>query len=491
MTTPPEITYKTPEPDVSHGSLPPPVAQPYPDRGSREVVKAEGIDSSRESRGFESRVNPPSSNMPETASLSMCWPAEDANSFSQALPTLPVMDNLFISQAFSGPEITSPSHSLASDAVAPPVAPSPWVTHGGNAGYHGYHQARTDGVPFWILLPEGSHHPAQPVGYGFDNAAAHYSNGYGPDTAMFRMPNVLGVASPPSLLYPVAAATLDHAPLHHAVKEADLGLARSLLERGFDVNCVVRGGITPIHCASWRRDVELVRLLMEHKANLNAATDRGQSVLSFAVGPSDMLPYPNQSHGGSHSHTDDATIAVIDALFDSPAGWTRLRQMLDQADKNGVTPLMLASEAGFTNTVVMFLQRGARPELRDHDGRTALRYAARGNHRHLVRLLLEADARVQAHDLSHLLKLASKNLTACDSANTLQRKGSSWWGNPDHSSSVIIAAEIVRLSRDMGILDGLLRLTEQKSKTGVLELLMAAARQLDAEDRSSQGATGS
>ncbi|GAB1321031.1 Clr5 domain-containing protein [Madurella fahalii] len=501
VATPPDITYTTPEPDPLNSSLPPPVTQPSVDPEPREAEEA-AVENPPGPHGFESCESPSTRNVPWTSSVSMCWPAEDTCTGSQSppppppppppQPAVPVMDELFISQAFSRPEMPSLSHSLPRSTIGPPFSPSPWPVNSQDIGYHGY-QARTDGIPPWIFVSQASHHAVQPIDYGLDHANPPFSNEYNPGMAMFRIPIALGATSPPRTINPVldvSRSSLDHTQLHDTSMGGNLDLATALLEQGANANCVARGGMTPLHYAASRGDVGFVRLLMSYGANLNAVTDKGQSVLLFAVGGTDMVPYANQNRGGSDSHTDDATIRVINALYDSPVGWARLRQALAQADKDGVTPLMLAAKNGFTNTVIMFLQRGALPDVRDHAGHTALKYAASGNHRHLVRLLLEADPRVQAHDVSHLLKLANRNLAGCPTTNALHGKDS-WWDVPNHSSSALVAEEMVRLCREMGTLDGLLRLTEEKRKTGVLELLMAAMGQLDMAERASQGANGS
>lgn len=503
MATPPDITYTTPEPDPLDSSLPPPAARPLSDSPRWEAEET-ATENSLGSHGFESCESPPTSNVPWT-SASIGWPAEDTYAGSQSpppapappapapasAPAPPAMDEPFILDAFSGPDMPSLSHSLSRNTIGAPFSPS-WPESNQDIGYHGY-QGREDGIPPWIFISQASHHAVQPVGYSLDHANSAFSNDYNPSMTMFRIPIALGATSPSRAINPVpdsARSTLDHTPLHEAAMEGNLDLGESLLVGGANANCVARGGMTPIHYASSRRDVEFVRLLMAYGANLDAVTDRGQSVLLFAVGSTGMLPYANQNRGASDSHTDDATLSVIDALYDSPAGWARLRRALAQPNRDGVTPLMLAAKGGFTNTVIMFLQRGSLPDVRDHAGHTALKYAASGNHRHLVRLLLEADSRVQAHDVAHLLKLANRNLAGRPATNTLRGKDG-WWDAPHHSSSVLIAEEMVRLCREMGALDGLFRLAEEKNKTGVLELLMAAIGQLDMAECASQRANGS
>jgi ankyrin repeat protein len=277
-----------------------------------------------------------------------------------------------------------------------------------------------------------------------------------------------------------ALCALEHTPLHNAVISNNSNAVKALLHGGADPNCAASGGMTSLHYAGYQRNVEMVRLLLDYGASLDAMTDKKRSVLFFAVrgqgqsGSSDMLACANQTYHGPH--TDEDTLRVIDALFGYPTRWIRLRLSLEKADEDGVTPLMITAGEGFHKTAAMLLQRGARPEVRDHANHTALRYAARNSHRDLVRLLLLADPAVSSEcDLSHILKLASKNITTGHGHG-----GDRIMLDSHHRSiSALIAEEMVRLCREMGVLDGLLRLAEQRRKTNVLELLRCATRELD------------
>ncbi|KAK4154934.1 Clr5 domain-containing protein [Chaetomidium leptoderma] len=53
-----------------------------------------------------------------------------------------------------------------------------------------------------------------------------------------------------------------------------------------------------------------------------------------------------------------------------------------------------------------------------------------------------------------------------------------WWDSCHRFSAALIAEEMVRLCQEMGVLDGLLLLAEQKRKENVLKLLLGAKRQL-------------
>ena len=71
-------------------------------------------------------------------------------------------------------------------------------------------------------------------------------------------------------------------PLYYAVQGAQLGAAKLLIERGADVNTVSIFSDTPLGPAVGRRNIELIRLLLEHGANPNSAMGR-QTVLHLAA----------------------------------------------------------------------------------------------------------------------------------------------------------------------------------------------------------------
>jgi ankyrin repeat protein len=302
----------------------------------------------------------------------------------------------------------------------------------------------------------------------FTNSSATHAPSRSPETALYVL-------------------SLD--PLIDAVQHNNLDRAAALLVGGANPNCTARGGITALHSAASQGNAEMIKLLTDHGANLNAMTDKRESVLLFAVrgrdhpGSTAVLAHADHNHPISPHHSDEDAVRTLKALFGSPTRWIHLLRSLDKVDQDGVSPLMLAVENGFEKTATMLLKRGARPDVRDHANHTALWYAARNNHRNLVRLLLLADPAVSAdRDLSHILKLASKNFTA-GATTTDHGRGedgqAGWWGISHTSASALIAEEMVRVCRDMGVMDGLLRLAEQRRKGNVVELLLDAMGRLD------------
>ncbi|KAL2261297.1 hypothetical protein VTK26DRAFT_4439 [Humicola hyalothermophila] len=467
--TPPGVTYSTPEPDPSAGAAPP-VPHPYPGSENKEA-EAPVAKTTDTSGGFDLRESPSSRAIPWAPSTSAPWPAGVVYSVTQPISPIPVMDDLFISSAFSRPQIPDVSHEFPRYTMENSLSPDPWLEPANDTNGD-VSQMPANRTTAWMCVSP----PPQHTVHAYDYNSEHMTR------SLTAMPDNLG-SSDQGQAINTGRSALDHTPLHNAVVDNNLGLAKALLEAGANANCAARGGMTPLHYASFQRNVEMVRLLKSYGANLDALTDKGRSVLFFAargeasLESSDMLCYERHSLISQGVLTDEATMGVIDALYNFAAGWARLLRSLDLADKDGMTPLMAAAEGGFEQTVIMFLQRGARPDVRDHAGNTALKYAASANHRPLVRLLLEADARVEARDLSHLLKLANNNL--CDG----------WRNGCQNFHSVLIAEEMVRLCHERQMLERLTRLAELKRKAGVLELLRGVMAQLGIED-GSQGVVG-
>ena len=72
------------------------------------------------------------------------------------------------------------------------------------------------------------------------------------------------------------------APLHSAVAQRRLDIARRLIAHGADVNAVQADDFTPLHGAAQNGQAEMVALLLQHGADANARQGDGQTALTLA-----------------------------------------------------------------------------------------------------------------------------------------------------------------------------------------------------------------
>jgi ankyrin repeat protein len=162
-------------------------------------------------------------------------------------------------------------------------------------------------------------------------------------------------------------------PLVDAAKSADRNAVRLLLQQKADVNAAEGDGTTALHWASYRDDIESADLLIRAGAKVNAANDLGATPLWAAC-----------LNGSS----------------------TMVRRLL-QAGANpnaalllGETPVMVASRSGNADVVEQLLSKGANANARAARGQTALMWAVAQSHPDVVKVLVARGADVHARSES-------------------------------------------------------------------------------------------
>jgi hypothetical protein len=72
-------------------------------------------------------------------------------------------------------------------------------------------------------------------------------------------------------------------PLHYAAWKGHIEIARLLLQNRADVNARSIGGSTPLHCAAIHGHIDILHLLVENGANLEAQANNGSRALHWAA----------------------------------------------------------------------------------------------------------------------------------------------------------------------------------------------------------------
>uniref|UniRef100_A0A8C6N4M2 [histone H3]-lysine(9) N-methyltransferase n=1 Tax=Mus spicilegus TaxID=10103 RepID=A0A8C6N4M2_MUSSI len=133
--------------------------------------------------------------------------------------------------------------------------------------------------------------------------------------------------------------------LHHAAKIGNLEMVSLLLSTGqVDVNAQDSGGWTPIIWAAEHKHIDVIRMLLTRGADVTLTDNEENICLHWA------------------SFTGSAAIAEV--LLNAQCD-------LHAVNYHGDTPLHIAARESYHDCVLLFLSRGANPELRNKEGDTA------------------------------------------------------------------------------------------------------------------------
>lgn len=191
----------------------------------------------------------------------------------------------------------------------------------------------------------------------------------------------------------------DYGPLHAAANEGYAAAVTLLLNNGaaIDARCecpgIMDGGWTPLLLAAQARRAEVTEVLLARGANVNVTNNNGQNALILAAKEGDP--------------------PILEAILTA-------NPEVNAAAKNGITALMqLSSGVWWPDGVIIthpefvraLLARGANVNAKDHEGRTALMFAARSGSNDVVRALLDKGARPEDKD--------NKGATAADYARDI------------------------------------------------------------------------
>lgn len=181
-------------------------------------------------------------------------------------------------------------------------------------------------------------------------------------------------------------------PLHLAAMQ-DEYLTQDVLGRGFDVDVRNLEGETPLMCAVKAEKVEIVRLLLNKHADVNAADDK-QTPLHVAA-------------------EKDKTGSITRLLLRSKAD-------MELEDELGLTPLFVAAFNGNEAAARCLVEHGARQQGKKPDAFSAIHYACmHSNHTFMARLL-----NAQGPDFEAFYDLAKYNLSIQPFSDTVIKRRS-------------------------------------------------------------------
>jgi ankyrin repeat protein len=164
--------------------------------------------------------------------------------------------------------------------------------------------------------------------------------------------------------------------LIQAAAFADLGLVKSLLSQGVDVNAKPRDGWTPLMATAAGRYWAVVKVLpqMEQRTELVPAFESGfrgrAEVAQLLLVHGADVNSKDKDGGSALSHASRTVQTdVVSILLANGAD-------PNASDNYGRTPLMFAVDNAGADVVKLLLEKGADVNVRDGDGRTVLMRAA-------------------------------------------------------------------------------------------------------------------
>ena len=148
----------------------------------------------------------------------------------------------------------------------------------------------------------------------------------------------------------------------------DIDVIRLFLERGGDVDSISGNHSTMLHVAMQWGSLEVVHLLLDYGANINARDENGQTPLRRAM-------------DNIKDSMEDHFLAML-LLLGHGAD-------VDALDNDHSTPLNMASYFGSVKAARLLLEYGASIHSQNNEGQTPLEVALMGGHEEVTRLLSE------------------------------------------------------------------------------------------------------
>jgi len=178
-------------------------------------------------------------------------------------------------------------------------------------------------------------------------------------------------------------------PLLYAAINGDIEIVEMLLNRGANINAVNQYGITALHNAVRSKTMEIIELLLKRGAYVNAKDSYSVTPLQLAFeNGSEEIVKLLLKHG-----------AYVNSAYNCNFGeghteWLGVKETCTSWE--GCTPLWLAVGKGHEEVVKLLLESGANVHAEHKDGKTVLHFTVERRQDKFVQLLLLFSANVHA-----------------------------------------------------------------------------------------------
>nr|XP_047126785.1 serine/threonine-protein phosphatase 6 regulatory ankyrin repeat subunit A-like [Hydra vulgaris] len=193
--------------------------------------------------------------------------------------------------------------------------------------------------------------------------------------------------------------------LHLAVSTGKQDVCRELLSTHSkeQLHAITRDyGDTALHLAARRKELNIIRLLVQAEANINQVNLEGQTPLHIAVAESDVdsveyLINENASgiikdkkyRNALHIATEIGNMDIIELLIE------KCHIDINELSKDGSTLVHLAAKSGHVQAMIYFIQKGIAVKTPNKEGAEALHEACKQGHLGVVRKLIANGAKIE------------------------------------------------------------------------------------------------
>jgi ankyrin len=163
-------------------------------------------------------------------------------------------------------------------------------------------------------------------------------------------------------------------------------VAEYLIQRGANVYLTDTHGRTPLHRAAQSGCETMVQLLLRTRAK-------------HKLDQPDLNHHATPLHFAVQGYSSRGSARVVELLAEKGAN-------VNHQDKNGMSPLHIASRSGAVDIVSVLLERKAQVDMSSSDGKTPLHVAVQAGHLNVVRLLVAHSTRIDQNDVRGWTPLA-------------------------------------------------------------------------------------
>ncbi|PPQ63235.1 hypothetical protein CVT24_005695 [Panaeolus cyanescens] len=173
----------------------------------------------------------------------------------------------------------------------------------------------------------------------------------------------------------------ERTPLHWAASSGSIDIVRFLIDQKAEVDKVDGSGWTPLHIAVSAGHENVVRELIGAGADVNGKNDKGLTPLHYAASKSridigkllisrgaDTNARDKANQLPLHRAATTGSIGFIRMLLESSSPSNKLR--LNTADRVGNTPLHLAMDSAHAEAAILLINAGADRTRENLDGET-------------------------------------------------------------------------------------------------------------------------